>query len=323
MIQHRVRQLAAMFLLLQFLPGVLAQTGPSFTRPLLSSERFDVSAGLMYSFGEASWTERGGGDLFGGYRSQLDYEDLDATLFLVSGSAQINEKFRIDVHYGTGEADDGTGRDRDWLFGGFRGPDEEFVSDSRNDETSDITSADINLYYRFNAPEAPTTWEFFGGIDYYVDDLRGTNGRQVFFDGQTLNEPFAGLNSTYEFEWLSFKLGVAGETEIAPNLTLHGKAALIPFIDYNGEAFWNLRTDFKRTPPNFVHEANSGLGFEGKFSARYDWNNVYGELGYWYRQWDADDGRSDTFFADGTVAVAGLEAEATRHGAFGMIGFTF
>lgn len=322
MTRHFIRHFATISLL-AFLPGALAQTGPSFTRPLVSGERFDVSAGLMYSFGEASWTERGGNELFGGYRSQLDYNDLDATLFLVSGSAQLSDKFRIDAHYGTGEADDGNGRDRDWLFGGFRGPEEDFVSDSRNDETSDITSADINLYYRLSAPGATTSYEVFGGVDYYVDDLVGTNGRQVFFDGQTLNEPFAGLNSTYKFEWLSIKLGVAGETEVAPNLTLHGKAAIMPFIDYNGEAFWNLRTDFRQTSPNFVHEANGGFGFEGKVSARYSWNSFFGELGYWYRDWDVDGGRSDTFFADGTVAVAGLEADANRHGAFGMVGFQF
>lgn len=290
-------------------------------------DRLELEAGLWLSTGDAEWTERGrsgDGIFIDQYRSLLEYENNDAPMLLLEASYRLTDRFSIGARYGTGSIDDADGADNDWVSGPAL--DREFyISRSENDLDGDTSLWDIEIKYALPIAQDGFSLDVYGSFGNYKDEFVSSNGRQVIVDESPVFGEIPGLNSTYDFDWNAITVGLEGrwKPEAASKWGIDGKIGLMPWVDYEGEAFWNLRTDFKRTPPNFVHEADGGIGFEAQIAASFKVQRVEGRLGYWYRQYEADDGLSETFFADGSSAFANLEAEANRHGLFGTFGISF
>lgn len=284
-----------------------------------------IQAGLLYSVGNATWTERGsdfGAGLVDSYRSKLEYNDIDALMLMLNGEVKLNETFRIAARVGFGDIDGASGNDSDWVDG--PGLSREFkVSESAHDLNGDTGLWEAEVLWRMPVEHEQWTVDGVIGFGQYYDNTTSTDGRQTLIDEQGVNVPFDGLASTYDFTWSSFRLGVKGTYDLDDQWRFNARVGVMPYIDYRGDAFWNLRTDFKGTPPNFIHKADSGLGFEAKASALYQWSQVTAELGFWWFSYDVDGGTSETFFADGTSAFSDLEADASRSGLFAQVGYTF
>ena len=288
-------------------------------------DRVQLDAGLWWTTGEANWTERGSelaSPLIDRYRSELKYEDIDSLLLTLGAEVKLSDSVRVKAMYGSGSIDDATGTDGDWVDGA-RLPREIHVSESRHDLDGDTDLWEAALLWRLPIEREDLVLDGFVSVGRYRDGTRSTNARQTLLDEQPLDVSISGLNSTYDFEWTSVKVGVEGEYRTANNCYLCGRLAIAPYVDYQGEAFWNLREDFKRTPPNFVHDANTGVGLEAKLGAGYRWKRVEFEAGYWWFMYDVEDGTSETFFVDGTSSFSGLEADAERGGVYGQVGVRF
>ena len=81
----------------------------------LLGERLRLNAGIYYSTGEASWTERGqnGRAFIDRYRSKLEYNDIDSLMLIFGGEITLSDQFRIAGRFGFGDIDDANGSDSD------------------------------------------------------------------------------------------------------------------------------------------------------------------------------------------------------------------
>ena len=138
-------------------------------------------------------------------------------------------------------------------------------------------------------------------------------------------EPFYGLNSKYAFDWSALRAGIAGMIPIGRRLEVRASYAYIFNAEYRGEAFWNLRTDFRSTPPNFVHDADGGTGSELKISLAYHPTRlVFVEGGFWSIKLEAKNGIDTVYLADGSALSSKLDkVTSKREGAFAGIGVKF
>ena len=133
-----------------------------------------------------------------------------------------------------------------------------------------------------------------------------------------MSVPFGGLDSTYDFRWKVFRAGVRGEYPLGSRAVLRGSVGYLFGITYRGEAFWNLRTDYRRTAPNFVHEASSGSGSDVRVSLAYLPRPFLGlEVGYRRIRLKAGDGIDTVYLADGSTLASDLNSvQSTRSGFF-------
>ncbi|HKZ46152.1 MAG TPA: hypothetical protein VJ202_02070, partial [Thermodesulfobacteriota bacterium] len=141
--------------------------------------------------------------------------------------------------------------------------------------------------------------------------------------GGTLG-PFAGLNSTYEFIWKNYKIGLEGGLPIINGFFFKGSAIFIPYNQYDGKGIWNLRTDF-RQDPSFTHKASGGYGAEGEASLGFHiYNSLTAEIGYRYWYVKSGKGTDITFFSDGSVGITQFnEATSEREGFFLNVSYLF
>lgn len=281
---------------------------------------YEIGLETWLSNGKSEW-EIEFGDFFFQGKSKLKWEDIDAPVLILNAEAALTPKISVSGSFGVGDIDDGKNTDEDWI-GGFQ------FSESEADTDGDFTMADINIYYQILSTEfsgKPLELDVFVGYLYYEDDLRDQNGVQTIVDEQEINEPFDGLNSTYNFKWQMAKLGVRIKSQLSDAFTIVGNFAVLGLLDYEGEGYWNLRDDFRRDDPNFVQTADSGTGFEGKVSMRYTLvENVFFQGGYRVIYMRAEDGTDKTYFADGSSESTDLSyVESLRHGAFIAAGIIF
>lgn len=289
-----------------------------------SYERPDVWSIFI---GEKTWQSTGddewsiAGTTSGGppnILSELEFLSLDSTVYEIYGGILEGRA----LGYGFGSMQDGVYRDSDYL------------SDNRQDIFSLSTgNADGNLYYwnidysyRLIAAESEekfnTTYlDALIGFQEWHEKVRLTNGVQEF--GGTLG-PFGGLNSTYEFIWKNYRIGLEGGLPIYKGFGLKGSAIFIPYNEYEGKGVWNLRTDL-RQDPSFEHKASKGRGVQLEASVAYHiYSALTVDLGY--RYWHIKSGKGDdiTYFSDGTASITQFnEAVSERQGAFLDINYTF
>jgi len=281
---------------------------------------FEIGFETWLSNGKGEW-EIEFGDFFFQGKSKLKWEDIDAPVLILNAEAALTPKISVSGSFGMGDIDDGKNTDGDWI-GGFQ------YSESRADTDGDFTLGDINIYYQILSTEVagkPMELDVFAGYLYYEDDLRDKNGVQTVIDEQAVNEPFDGLNSTYNFKWQMAKLGVRIKSQLSDAFNIVGNFAVLGLIDYEGEGYWNLRDDFRSDDPNFVQSADTGTGFEGKVSVRYILvENIFLQGGYRVIYMRAEDGSDKTYFADGSSESTDLSyVESLRHGAFAALGIVF
>ncbi len=294
---------------------------------------FQIGIQTWFSKGAGEWTISFDGldpivGLISG-KSKLEWEDLDSIVVVLHGEYRFNAIFRMGASIGGGSIDDGRETDTDWITAPELGLDNVVFSVSEADTSGDTFLLDLNLYVRLNElfemRASTVQLDFIVGYQYYQDDLKDRNGVQRILLEEEINEPFAGLNSTYMFEWRAVRLGLRGQLPIMDRLSLHASAVALLGVSYEGEGFWNLRSDFRSKSPNFRHEASSGTGMELKASLMVAATEyIFLELGYWWLELKARNGEDVTYFANGAVGVTDLDdVTSTRHGAFIGIGGRF
>ena len=294
--------------------------GPSGESPV----EFRFGGGLMYSFGENFWQEKTGfvPTVSGPVRvvSDLEYNELTSLQLLLAAEVNFNQRFGVSGRFHIGSFSDGEGADTDYIEGagldGFR------ISKSEDDLDGDTYGGQIRAHLLLPENEVGK-FDLFIGYLHQTDNTTSKNGVQTIIDEERVSQPFSGLASTYDFEWHGLEVGARGVVPVNDRgLSIGGSFAVSPFLSYEGEGFWNLRDDFKRTPPNFIHEAD-GVGISADLSLNYARENYHFSLGYFYQNLQANDGTSETFFADGDTGFSDLEAESTWQGVLLGAGVAF
>ena len=202
-----------------------------------------------------------------------------------------------------------------WVFDGDN-QDSDYLGDNRtfefrrsNNSTDDDYVWDASLAigypFRFGQTVLGTLTPLLG-YSYHVQNLDITDGYQTIPD----LGPFPGLDSSYDTEWygpwigfdLRFKArkiaAFAHRFETYFTYEYH-------WVDYNAEANWNLRDDF-RHPKSFEHDADGngwkiGVGFNLWLH-----RNCALNFNYDYQDWSTDGGIDKVFFSDGSTAKTKL-----------------
>jgi opacity protein-like surface antigen len=274
----------------------------------------------------------------GKIESRLDFGKIDSPLYIATAGGNIAPRFALDVVYGYGSITGGHGTDSDRFLpsagGGL------VFSQSKNTIDGDVRLWGIDFYYntgRF-AEKPASPWGFVLGYLHYRDSLRMTNGVQtvsVPFDGSVFPPvgPFPAnevLNSTYDFSWNLLKVGIIRQAKLAKDLSYSIALSAYPYVDYEGEGYWNLRaganqSDFRVQSPNFIQKSKNGYGYEASLGLGYEFSeNLELVAGYRYFFLYARGGTDTTFFADGSEYTSDLDwVTVTRRGAYAEMMFKF
>lgn len=290
----------------------------------------DVRVSEWFSRGDASWQSS-----FitpSDYRviSELKYESINSDILLLEAKIRPTSHFSLNINWGAGSIDKGSGTDIDAYGLSFQ-PDPELLvfSESQFDLDGDVRLWGVDLCAHFPSREIVFLERLavFIGYHHYEDNLRMFNGRQTW----PSTGPFDGLNSTYDFEWDYFQVGAQTDFSLVsePKPYLHSldfdiSLGVIPYTMYKGTAVWNLRSDRKQDP-SFKHKNDGGVGVDISMSFNYNPFKFMGcALGYRYFYIRTEDGEETIYFADGSEYTKTLdEAKAVRHGPFVSLYFLF
>ncbi|OGW62037.1 MAG: hypothetical protein A2V83_01390 [Nitrospirae bacterium RBG_16_64_22] len=358
-----IRLVPAFLILAGWLASPLSATAQPPEEPTPDpwiEERAAVSLQGWQSKGTGDWSiSFSGTDDFGGGpvpltgKSRLTFDNLKSTIPVVAARVRATPWLRFSGSYGSGDVSGGTTTDGDWLTIPAYGLKDYYFSESKSDASGTVTAYDINVLFRIypwlgresrrlepderrrmRPPESAVggpprekgvTIDLLAGFQSYQDDLTMTNGVQTVENERAVREPFYGLNSKYAFDWSALRAGIAGMIPIGRRLEVRASYAYIFNAEYRGEAFWNLRTDFRSTPPNFVHDADGGTGSELKISLAYHPTRlVFVEGGFWSIKLEAKNGIDTVYLADGSALSSKLDkVTSKREGAFAGIGVKF
>ena len=274
----------------------------------------------------------------GKIESRLDYRKIDSPLVIMTAGGNVAPRFAFDVIYGYGSITGGRGTDTDRFLPSSGGGVE--FSKSTNSLDGEVRLWGINFTYntkRFADKEAGH-WGFVLGFLHYGDRLQMTNAVQtvsVPFDGTNFLPvgpfpPNQVLSSTFDFSWDLLKAGVVHQAELAKGFSYSGTLSVYPYVDYQGEGYWNLRagttpSDFRIQSPNFIQKSNKGYGYEASLGLAYDLSEkVELSAGYRYFYLYAENGIDTVYFADGSALQSTLDwVTVTRHGAYAELLFKF
>jgi opacity protein-like surface antigen len=274
----------------------------------------------------------------GKIESRLDYRKIDSPLVIATAGGNIAPRFAFDVVYGYGSISGGRGTDTDRFLPSSGGGTE--FSQSTNSLEGDVRLWGINVYYdtKRYADKQAGPWGIVLGFLHYKDSLRMTNAVQtvsVSFDGTNFPPvgPFSPnqvLDSTYDFSWNLLKTGVVHQAELAKGFSYSGTLSVYPYVDYQGEGYWNLRagtnpSDFRTQSPNFIQKSKKGYGYEASLGLSYELADTVELLaGYRYFFLYAHGGTDITYFANGFEYASDLDwVSVTRHGAYAEMLFRF
>lgn len=291
-------------------------------RPTSLEYTNSLTLGVGYRWDDLSWNIA---DIDGhpNILSELQYDDfqsmtLSATLRW-SNSSNIYVRGGVDI----GRALSGDVRDSDYL-GDNRTM--EFSRSSADGDGGALLDADIGVGYRFDVPISgrETYMQLMPllGYSYHSQELEMSDGRQeisAYGWGMPLGS-FDGLDSNYDAHWAGPWIGV--DMELAFNRR-HALMASVEYhwVDYEGDADWNLRTDFAH-PVSFEHDSD-GDGVVASITYRYTPDpKWFWTLGFKYSKFETDSGTDTTYFSDGTVASVPLN-EVERESCAVMVGLGY
>ncbi|MEK6813409.1 MAG: hypothetical protein AABY65_01595 [Nitrospirota bacterium] len=335
-----------------------AQPEPTVHLDPWTEERASVSLQGWQSKGTGDWTisfsgvdDYGAGAVPYSGKSRLTFDNLKSTIPVVAARVRAAPWLRFSGSYGSGDISGGTNTDGDWLTIPAYGLKDYYFSESKSDTSGTVTLYDVNVLvrvYPWLGRESPRlepddrprfrqeqaagppkerglTIDLLAGFQSYQDDLTMKNGVQTVDNERTVHEPFYGLNSKYAFDWSALRAGIAGTIPIGRRLEIRASYVHIFNAEYRGEAFWNLRTDFRSTPPNFVHDADGGTGEELKISlAFHPTRLMFVEGGFWSIKLEAKNGIDTVYLADGSALASKLDVVTSkREGAFVGVGVKF
>jgi hypothetical protein len=236
---------------------------------------FKLDAGYRNDY--LRWSIRGNNEV--NILSELTFKDLQIYQIGLSGAfiTSQNIYMRGDIKYGwilSGQAHDFDylGPNRTLTFS-------ELIADCHADNVFDL-SFGIGTYFEIfktGLQLAPLI-----GYSHHEQNLRFTNGEQIlnlFFPDNVGH--LANLNSLYQTRWDSVWAGADGAYFLSDHLKLVATYEY-HWAWYEGEGFWNLRTDFVG---NFMHRAEDGRGHSASLGVCYNlcrWNlGIVGQYQHW------------------------------------------
>ena len=127
---------------------------------------------------------------------------------------------------------------------------------------------------------------------------------------------------TEKDDWYSFRVGVAGEFNIAPNWKISGDAAYLPYVKLKGfDTHWlRLGIDFSGPIPETAH--GTGMQFEGVLTYNF---NDYFNIGVGGRYWRMAAPHGQAHFDEVTLGGSAqkIKFETSRYGAFVQLGLKY
>ncbi len=267
--------------------------------------------------------------------STLNYKEINTVLNLFSMEVSVLKGFSVEFEYGDNKFSNGKCFDHDWLHATnnilYLYNDAVWIQPSHKDFSESVSEIDgttklssINMYfsiyknslkrsmYEYNINH---TVDLYLGYSWYEENIRMFNGYQTLSTDVFLPTPpvgpFSGLNSTYKMNWRGLRVGFREQSQFSEVLSMNGKFAFGPFMIYNGEGYWNLRSDFAN--PSFAHSSR-GILFELSANLEWKfWKSVCCGIGYMHWLYSAKSGVDRTFFSDGTQSETKLEKVKTSH----------
>jgi hypothetical protein len=235
--------------------------------------------------------------------SELDWKDLKIWQIGVTGKLAVGNDTADYLTYIRGSLDygwitDGTVRDSDY-HGNNRTL--EFSRSLNAAEDDDVLDGSIGLGFEKKYWQNRCTLGWLGGYSYHEQNLRLTDGVQLF----PAYSPIIGLDSTFESKWFGPFAGIDLELRPFQQFSLLGSIEY-HWVNFEGRANWNLRTDFAH-PVSFKHQADEADGIVGTLRGRYSFSSGWMiDLTFNYRDFSAEDGINQTFLADGTTSTSKL-----------------
>ncbi len=318
-IRFRARMLTA----LRYLPGVLlalillagnasAESDPDPRRcpePIPRRSIYQPEVEMVFSGGyrhdDLDWNI--GGFFLGQYvnvLSELTWDDIESYQVKFQGSLVWPNIIALKGLADYGWIFDGDNQDSDYA-GNNRTL--EFSRSNNSADDGSVWDVSLAIGYPFRwGKSVISTITPLAGYSRHEQNLKITDGSQSI----PPTGPFPGLNSSYDTEWkgpwigidLNFRASkiqsVAERFETLLTYEYH-------WADYEAEADWNLREDFRR-PRSFVHDADgrgwvvrAGLNFVLQRHLALNFN-------FDYQDWSTGSGTDKIFFADGTTAKTRL-----------------
>jgi hypothetical protein len=307
-------------------PGV---AGPSLERP-----RFRASLDVGYSTAAGSWATEGYLSDALDFRSELEWEDLESVLTVLSVDvAVVPDRLRVRASYGAADIGGGRNTDTDIFYRYDRNVlVDETVSSrsvSETDGDTEVIVADLLLSCSGAKPlmEGRMLLDAVFGYFRYEDSLTDSRGLQTLSGGQPVNAPFAadGVNAEYAFEWSGLRAGLNLQYAITDRASVAFAALVLFNVEHEGPAFWSLRGDLRAQSPNLTNRAEGGLGTDLSAWLEYALTpHVSLRAGVQAWQVGAEDGDHTLHYADGSNATGDLsEVSSDRQSAFAGVSGQF
>ena len=241
--------------------------------------------------------------------SELTWSDIDIFQIKAGIRSVFNKVFYVRGAIDYGSIFDGSNQDSDY------NGDNRTLEWSRSNNSTDqgsVWDATLGIGYQFKADSDRLKIVPLVGYSYSDQYFKLTDGYQTVSEpllappGETPLPlgPFSGLDSSYEAEWWGPWVGI--DLLFDPNEKMTFYAGFeYHWANYQGEADWNLRSDFTH-PTSFKHNSD-GTGvvmtIGGEFSLPKPW---FLSLNINYQNWSTDPGLDTIYHADGSISQTRL-----------------
>jgi len=288
-----------------------ATENPSANKAVFSwaNTTFDLSAG--YRKDSLSWSIAGNTQGSNpNIRSELKWSDLTIYQLKLSNRTIIKERFFLRGHLDYGFVNSGSNRDSD-----YNGDDRslEFSRSNNGVNGNNVWDGSIGFGPRLVFHDSTITVCPLLGYAVAEQDLNIVDGFQAISNPPPATPPLgpiAGLDSRYEARWKGPWLGVDLMVSVPYRQgPLTGVDILFSgeyhWIDFDAEANWNLRDDY-RHPVSFTHTAD-GSGYKFGTEIRLKMDRRWGvNAGMLFQKMTTGSGTDRIYYADGSTAETRL-----------------
>lgn len=287
-----------------------------------------LGAQTWFTQGSGQWDITGALTPDAGFRSLLEWNDLDSVITILKADLSLGPVVRLRASYGSGDIEGGSNTDTDWrLASDAASP--FMLSESVSDTDGETTFFDIDLlilatpqdYFDFEKLRLDVVLGYIA----YTDSLTDSDGIQTVIDEAPVYDAFPGVNALYDFDWRAYRAGIDAQYSINRRIQISAAAVLLLDVTHEGRGFWALREDMWREPPNMENDAEGGLGADMALAASYSLaQNFAVELGWRYLYFETKNGTHTSFLADGSAGVTDLDSvTGKRAGLFAGIRGSF
>ncbi len=297
---------------------------------------------LWDSKGEMTWNHNASiqDPTLGNPTSKLTYRDIDSTVAEIMGRMALPQRFYLELVWGSGDIDDGSLVDEDFLsaFGAQFFGTTQSGSHLFSQTVSDVDAFDLHYYSLKLGRDVLSTDDkrggigVFGQLQYWSEKTRALGIRQlVCTSPNNLCAPagFVGFSNTAVIEndvdWRSLFLGVDGHYDLNDKFSISGMLAWSPVAKVKNQDFHFLRADLAQDP-SFELDGE-GEAYSAEINLNYRFTpNFAGHAGLRYWKAKIEDERSgwSIFPSGGGRIFADLnELESERRGITIGASYTF